>query len=108
MCRLVELFVVVDSKWREFSRRRNNRNRASPADLRGKEARGTLDITTYAVNPCTLVRFTRAVNPGNLGIVPFDRERDRRVAKHAEVVGAVGVFPECPRRRIPRTAKRLL
>ena len=32
--------------------------------------------------------------PGNLGVVPFDGERDGSAAQYAEVVGVVSVFPD--------------
>ena len=59
-----------------------------------KKRAATLDITTYAVNPWKFVTFTLAVNPGNFGVVPLDRERDRRVAENAEVVAVVSIFPD--------------
>ena len=34
------------------------------------------------------------MKPGNFGIVPLDREGDRSIAEHAEVVAVVRVFPD--------------
>ena len=59
-----------------------------------KKRAATLDITTNAVKPWKVRHAGADRIAGNLRIVPLDRESDRRVAQHAEVVRPVGVLPD--------------
>ena len=85
----VELFVVIDPE-----RPRCGGNRARPADL-GSEKAGSYAGEHYEAGEPVKVRYAHTARVSwNLRAVPLDRERDRRGAEHAEVVGIVRVLPD--------------
>ena len=86
---LVEFFVVVDAE-----RTHGARDRAHAANLRSEEARGHAGHH-HDGRESVEVRHARAYGiAGDLGVVPLDRERDRRCAQDAEIVGVVRVLPD--------------
>ena len=88
--RLVEFLVVVDAERTHGS----SGSGAHAADLRSEEARGHAGHH-HDGREAVEVRHARADGiAGNLGVVPLDRERDRRCAQDAEVVGVVRVLPD--------------
>ena len=66
----------------------------APATCGGKNRAATDDMTTNADRLWKFGTSARNAKPGNLRVVPVDRERDRRIAEHAEVEGVVGVLPD--------------
>ncbi len=86
--RLVEFFVVVNAERETGTGDRCARS----ADLRMEEARrhaGEDHLRRKAMQ----VRNSHASRiSGNFGVVPFNRESDRSVAEHAEIVAIVRVL----------------
>ena len=86
----VKSLVVVDT---EDTRRRRGSGSGS-ADLGSKEARSHAGERERGGESVEVGHADATHESGNLRVVPLDREGDRRVAQHAEVVGVVRVLPD--------------
>ncbi len=88
----VEFLVVVNAEGRKFAGL--DWHCADAANLRIEEARGHAGHHDQRRQP-VIIRYVGANREaGNLRVVPRDRERDRRGAQDAEIVGVVRVFPD--------------
>ena len=102
---LVERFVVVDAEGQPVAA---DQDAPAPPTAGWKNRAATLEKTTSAEKPWI---FRHAHPPRisrNLGVVPFDREGDRCVAQHAEVVAVMRVFRNPLARKDQVLPKRLL
>ena len=86
---LVEKLVVVDAEHRDCSRRG-----ADSADLRPEKARGHAGHNHEGRKTVEVRQAGADRIAGNLGTLPFDGIRDRRIAQHAEVECLVRILPD--------------
>src|SRR5271166_2950884 len=86
---LVELFVVVDAEGKSGAGRHR---RAGSADLGLEEARRHAGKDHQRREAMEIRHADAAGVSGNFGVVPFNRESDRGIAEHAEIVAIVRVF----------------
>src|SRR5208282_1147036 len=85
---LVELFVVVDAEGSP----RSSHGRTSAANLRREETRRHAREDHQHRKAMEIRNAHAARIPGNFGVVPFNREEDRGIAEHAEIVAIVRVL----------------
>ena len=101
---LIELLIVIDAE-RSTACLRSG---ASPGRLRRKEARSHRRRHKVRAEVVELGYIGVECVTGNLGVMPVDRKRDRRIAQYAEVERVVGVLPYVLAAEHHELAKRLL
>src|SRR5580693_1379169 len=85
------MLVVVNPERSKCSRRRYGCTEAT--DLRSEEARGDARHHHKRGEAVEVRHAPADCVAGDFGIVPFNREGDRRIAQHAEIVAVMRVLP---------------